>query len=117
MRAAGIDVALVLGTATVALAITGLVLRLSGLAPQLRGLRWLQIPMALVYAALAVLAFRVPPEVATAMVAAGLIAHAAWDVVQWRADAVLARSFAEWCAVYDLVIGVGLLVVLATSAV
>jgi hypothetical protein len=104
MRAAGIDVAVVLGAAVGVLAVTGLALRL-------RGLRALHVPVALVLTGLGVLALRVPPTVATVLVAAGLIGHAAWDLVQWRADAVVARSFAEWCGVYDLVLGVGLLLV------
>jgi hypothetical protein len=103
LRAAGVDVAVVLGAAAVVLAVPAL---------RLRGLRALQTPVALVLVGLGVLALRVPPEVATAVVAAGLIGHAAWDLVQWRADAVIARSFAEWCGVYDLVLGVGLLLTL-----
>jgi hypothetical protein len=106
LRAAGIAADVVLGAAVGVLAVVGLALRL-------RGLRALQIPVALVLTGLAVLALRVPPAAAAILVAAGLIGHAVWDLVQWRADAVIARSFAEWCGVFDLVLGVGLLLVVA----
>ena len=47
------------------------------------------------------------------LVAVGLIAHAGWDDVLWRARRqVVARSFVEWCAAFDLVVGAGILAVL-----
>jgi hypothetical protein len=54
----------------------------------------------------------VPAAVGGYLVAAGLLGHATWDAVHWRANRIVSRSFAEWCGVLDLVIGVGLLVVL-----
>jgi len=42
--------------------------------------------------------------------AAGLTAHAAWDAYHWWADRIVVRSFAEWCGVLDLTLGVGILV-------
>jgi hypothetical protein len=44
------------------------------------------------------------------LVAAGWLTHAAWDVVHLRRDAVIARSFAEWCAVVDVLVAVQLVV-------
>jgi len=41
---------------------------------------------------------------------AGLLGHAARDVAHWRADTIVARSFAEWCAVRDVALGMGILV-------
>ena len=106
LRALRIDVVAVMVVAVLVLAVAVLVTRL-------HGLRMLQVPVALALAGTGVLAFQVPPDIATVVVAVGLIAHAAWDVVLWRADAVVARTFTEWCAVYDVVLGVGLLVALA----
>ncbi|WP_344485358.1 hypothetical protein [Glycomyces endophyticus] len=37
-------------------------------------------------------------------VAAGWFAHGVWDVAHHRADAGVARTGAEWCAVVDLLI-------------
>ncbi len=35
--------------------------------------------------------------------------HGVWDVVRLKLDKVVARSFAEWCAIIDVVIGIELL--------
>lgn len=50
-----------------------------------------------------------PTEVGRYLVAAGLLGHAAWDAVHWHADKIVARSFAEWCAVLDIALGLGIL--------
>jgi hypothetical protein len=77
-----------------------------------QGLRRLQAPAAWLFGAVALAATLVSVQLGSILVAAGLIAHAGWDVVLWRArSAVVARSFVEWCAVYDLVAGVGILAV------
>jgi hypothetical protein len=46
------------------------------------------------------------------LVAAGLIAHAAWDAFHYVRDRVVARSYAEFCAVLDLLVGATVLIVL-----
>ncbi|GAB3824929.1 hypothetical protein ACFPIJ_63880 [Dactylosporangium cerinum] len=76
-----------------------------------RGLPALQSPASLVFLAVGVAALSVPTDVGRYLVAAGLLAHAAWDAAHWRADAVVARSFAEWCGVLDLTLAVGILFV------
>ncbi|MGH2712995.1 MAG: hypothetical protein ACRDM7_03740 [Thermoleophilaceae bacterium] len=43
------------------------------------------------------------------VVAAGWFGHGLWDAAHFRADAVVARSFAEWCAVFDLLRGLAIL--------
>jgi hypothetical protein len=45
------------------------------------------------------------------LLAAGWFGHAAWDVAHYRADKVVSRSFAEWCAVFDALGAVGILIV------
>jgi hypothetical protein len=74
------------------------------------GLYSLQVVAVLVFGTLAVVAVAVSPQVGSYLVAVGLIAHAGWDAVHWWADKVVARSLAEWCAVLDLTLGVGILV-------
>ena len=76
------------------------------------GLGWAQVPAAVVLGLAGVLATTVDPRTGGLVVAVGLRAHAAWDAVHWWADRVVTRSFAEWCGVLDLTLGVGLLVVL-----
>jgi hypothetical protein len=44
------------------------------------------------------------------LVAAGLFGHAAWDAYHFRKDKVVTRSFAEWCGVVDLLLGVAVVV-------
>jgi hypothetical protein len=46
----------------------------------------------------------------TVVVAAGLIGHGVWDLVHWRANAVVARSFSEFCWLFDVGLGVAVLV-------
>jgi hypothetical protein len=50
------------------------------------------------------------PEAGRVLVAAGLIGHAAWDLVHWHRHEVVSRSLAEWCGALDLALGVGVLV-------
>jgi hypothetical protein len=64
-----------------------------------------------VFGGLAVLAALLP-VLAVPVVVAGLLAHAAWDVVHHRRGWVVAPQYAEFCAALDLVLAV-LVVVLA----
>jgi hypothetical protein len=47
---------------------------------------------------------------AVTMVSASWWAHAVWDVIHLRARAIVSPSLAEWCAVLDTLIAVGILV-------
>lgn len=69
------------------------------------------------FGGLSVAVLFVNPALGSYLVAAGLIGHGLWDVVHHRANKVAARSFAEWCAVYDFVLGAVILAlpVLSTS--
>jgi hypothetical protein len=64
----------------------------------------------LLFGGIAIAAMAVDPEVGLYLVAAGWLGHAVWDVAHLRADKVVSRSFAEWCAVFDGLRGAGILV-------
>jgi hypothetical protein len=46
----------------------------------------------------------VDPDLGRYLVAAGWFLHGVWDFVHLKLDRVVARSFAEWCGVVDVVI-------------
>jgi hypothetical protein len=62
------------------------------------------------FAALAILTQE--PTIAGYLVAAAWLAHGIWDLVHLKLDRVVARSFAEWCAVIDMLIAVQLVLVI-----
>ena len=62
------------------------------------------------FTAIALGAVSVDPNLGRYVVAAGWFGHAAWDFAHLRADKVVSRSFAEWCAVFDSLRAVGILV-------
>lgn len=106
LRASGELAPLLTATALTSLVAVGLAsgaLRRSRLAAA-------QVPAAVVFAGAGLLGAGVDPSTGVVVIALGLIAHAAWDALHWRADQVVRRSFAEWCGVLDLTVGIGLLV-------
>lgn len=70
----------------------------------------LQVPFMLVFGGAAVVALSLSPVAGSYLVAAALIGHAVQDVVVWRANQVVTRSLAEFCAVLDFTLGVAILV-------
>ena len=105
MKVVGIDPRPVLTASAVVLAVAGLVR-----GPLRRpGLHALQVPAVLVFGAVALGALHLSPDTGVRLVAVGLIGHAVWDAAHLRAGKVVARPFAEWCAVLDVILGVGLL--------
>jgi hypothetical protein len=72
----------------------------------------LQIAGMLGFGAIALLALSVSPTLGGYLVAAALIGHAAWDVVHFRLNRVVARSYAEFCAVVDLLLGAAILLMM-----
>ena len=50
----------------------------------------------------------VDPELGRWVVAAGWFLHGVWDFVYLRLDKVVARSYAEWRGVPDILIAAGL---------
>jgi hypothetical protein len=61
------------------------------------------------FTAIALAALSVEQDLGRYVVAAGWIGHAAWDLAHFRADKVVSRSFAEWCAVFDVLRAVAIL--------
>jgi len=64
----------------------------------------------LLFGGIAIAAMAVDPGLGLYLVAAGWLGHAVWDIAHLRADTVVSRSFAEWCAVFDGLRGIGILV-------
>jgi hypothetical protein len=62
------------------------------------------------FTAIALAAVSVDQDLGRYIVAAGWFGHAAWDFAHFRVDKVVSRSFAEWCAVFDFLRAVGILV-------
>jgi hypothetical protein len=62
-----------------------------------------------VFGGAGVLALAIEPEAGRYLVAAGWLLHGVWDFVHlWRGK-VVARSYAQWCGVLDVLTGLGLL--------
>jgi hypothetical protein len=72
----------------------------------------LQIAGMLAFGAIALLALYVSPTLGGYLVAAALIGHAAWDAVHFRLNRVVARSYAEFCFVVDLLLGAAILLMM-----
>jgi hypothetical protein len=68
-----------------------------------------QVTAAIVYLGLIAVATVLPDPAAQFVVGAGWLAHAGWDIRHHRRDLVVRRGFAEWCAVFDSLIGVSVL--------
>jgi hypothetical protein len=63
----------------------------------------------LFFAGLALAGLAVDPDLGRWFVAAGWLFHGGWDFVHLRRHAVVSRTFAEWCGVVDVLVGVQLL--------
>jgi hypothetical protein len=63
------------------------------------------------FGATAIAAVAVAPDLTRYVLAAGWLAHAAWDVIHHRADRVVPRWYAETCMVIDLCVAAVLLTV------
>ncbi len=63
------------------------------------------------FGALALAGLAVDADLGRYLVAAGWLAHSAWDFVHLALDRVVSRSYAEWCGVFDVLIGTSLIVV------
>ncbi|MEU6861293.1 hypothetical protein AB0B28_20770 [Glycomyces sp. NPDC046736] len=66
---------------------------------------------ALAFCGAAAAALLVGGDLAAYLVAAGLLAHAAWDVYHHRVERVVSRSLAEFCVVLDTILAVVIVVV------
>jgi hypothetical protein len=56
------------------------------------------------FGALALAGLAVDPDLGRYLVAAGWFLHGIWDFIHLKLDKVVARSYAEWCGVLDVVI-------------
>lgn len=54
------------------------------------------------FGALALVALVVEPDLGRYLVAAGWFLHGFWDFVHFRRNAVVSRSYAEWCGVFEI---------------
>jgi hypothetical protein len=105
MKALGIEPA-------VGLLITTLIFLVLGFAGGQVQAPWgmpLQTASMFAFGALGLAALFVDPDLGGYLVAAGLIGHGVWDIVHYWANRVVVRSFAEWCAVYDILLGAAIL--------
>ena len=66
----------------------------------------------LVFGSIALAALYVNADLGGFLVAIALLGHAAWDTYHYLRDRVVARSYAEFCAVLDLVVGAAVLFIL-----
>jgi hypothetical protein len=64
------------------------------------------------FGAIALLALYATPTLGGYLVATALIGHAAWDAIHFRLNRVVARSYAEFCFVVDLLLGAAILLML-----
>jgi hypothetical protein len=64
------------------------------------------------FGALALFWLVVEPEVGRYLAAAGWFLHGIWDLVYFKRDEVVARSYAEWCAGVDILVAAGLVFLL-----
>jgi hypothetical protein len=63
------------------------------------------------FGALALTGLAVDPQLGRYLVAAGWFLHGLWDFVHLRMNKVVARSYAEWCGVIDILIAAQLLLI------
>ena len=56
------------------------------------------------FGAVALAGLAVDPDLGRYLVAAGWFGHGIWDFVHLKLDRVVARSYAEWCGILDVVI-------------
>jgi hypothetical protein len=64
------------------------------------------------FGALALVGLVVDPDLGRYLVAAGWFLHGIWDFAYLKLDKVVARSYAEWCGVVDVLIAAGLVFLL-----
>jgi hypothetical protein len=69
----------------------------------------LQTAGMLAFGSILLVALYVNPDLGGYLVAFALLGHGAWDAVHYVRNRVVARSYAEFCAVLDLVVGVAIL--------
>ena len=99
----GIDPWLVLGGASVVLVVLGLMLGRHARISLPNQWRWSRTGVA-------VAALALGPTAGAVLASLALIAHAIWDVIHYRRNAVVPQSFAEACMFLDVPLGVTIIV-------
>jgi hypothetical protein len=64
------------------------------------------------FGALALAGLAVDLDLGRCLVAAAWFLHGIWDFIHFRLDKVVARSYAEWCGVLDVLVAAGLVFLL-----
>jgi hypothetical protein len=101
-----VDPVAVLIVAALALVLWGTVLRGQR---RRRGALVVEMAGMVGFTAIALVAVSVDQDLGRYIVAAGWFGHSVWDFAHFRADKVVSRSFAEWCAIFDFLRAVGIL--------
>jgi hypothetical protein len=104
----GIDTWLMLGGASVVLIVVGLALRASRTALAAQSLALVA------YGGVGLVALTLGPVAGGVLASLVLMAHAVWDVIHYRRNAVVPRSLAETCIFFDVPLGVAVIVLLLT---
>jgi hypothetical protein len=106
----GIDPWFMLGGASVVLIVLGLVLGASRAALAAQSL-------ALVgYGGIGLIALSLGPLVGAVLASLALMAHAVWDVVHYRRNAVVSRSLAEACMFFDVPLGLAVIILVLNAS-
>ena len=99
-----VDPTAVVVAVAAAITLGGLLLRGSGRKELL-----LQAAGMVVFTGIALVGLSVAPQIARYVLAAGWLAHGLWDLWHMRRQAVVSRSYAQWCGVVDIVMAAELL--------
>jgi hypothetical protein len=105
----GIEPWFVLGGVAIALVIVGLVARASRTALAAQSLALVA------YGGIALIGLVLSPAVGAVLASLTLMAHAVWDVIHYRRNAVVSRSLAEACIAFDVLLGLTAIVLAAAS--
>jgi hypothetical protein len=100
----GIEPWFVLGGVAIALVIVGLVARASRTALAAQSLALVA------YGGIALIGLALSPAVGAVLASLTLMAHAVWDVIHYRRNAVVSRSLAEACIAFDVLLGLAAIV-------
>jgi hypothetical protein len=100
----GIEPWFILGGVAIALVIVGLVARASRTALAAQSLALVA------YGGIALIGLVLSPAVGAVLASLTLMAHAVWDVIHYRRNAVVSRSLAEACIAFDVLLGLAAIV-------
>ena len=95
--------------ASVVLVVVGLLRRASRPALTTQSLAMLG------YGGVAMIALVLVPVAGAVLASLSLIAHAVWDLIHYRRNAVVPRSLAEFCMFFDVPLGAAVVVLVLTS--